>query len=827
MSVGVDGARGTGMTGASGSPFGEQLRRLREAVGLTQEELAERAGLSRDAVAALERGRRRRPHPGTVRALAAGLGLSDREALALRASVPERAGGPPPVATRSAPLPAPATRLVGRRRELAELRRLLAGGARLVTLTGPGGVGKTRLALAAAADLRSAFAGGVAFVPLAPVADAALVPATIAAALGVREGGGRSPAAVAGQVLGGRRLLLVLDNFEHLIEAAASVGEFLAACPGLVVLTTSRAPLRLSGEQEYPVPPLAVPRPEQPATGESVAANEAVALFVQQARAGRPDFALTATNAAAVAEICARLDGLPLAIELAAARVKVLPPGALLARLGQRLPLLAGGPSDQPPRLRTMRDAIGWSYDLLDDEERAVFRRLAVFAGDFALDAAEWVAGSGWRAAGAEAAAGGQPPASLDTVASLVEKSLLQRLDAGGGEPRFGMLATVQEYALERLAAAGEEAAARQAHAGWFLGLAEEAWPTFRQRAGQEAWLHRLEAERGNLRAALRWLDERGDAASRLRLAGALAWFWYIRGPLAEGRSWLERALAVPDADVGGALRVRAMVGAALLAHFQGDDERAEGWLAASLARSPALGDPWLAGFGLLLWGMVAEDRADYDLAEGRFAEALPRFRAAGDRANAALTLTHLGVTAWGRGDVERAKGLYEEALAVQREADDGWGLSISLGYLGLLAGERGDFPGAAVAHRESLRLRWAVGVWEDVAASLADLAALAAAAGRAEPAARLFGAAAAVREEMGRLLAPLFPERGVFERAEARARAALGPDGYAAAEAAGRALEPAQAVAEATALADEIAAEGAAQPPAGAGVKGRLTPDP
>ena len=368
------------------------------------------------------------------------------------------------------------------------------------------------------------------------------------------------------------------------------------------------------------------------------------------------------------------------------------------------------------------------------------------------------------------------------------------------------MLATSHAFGLDRLAAAGEVDAARGAHAAWFLRLAEQAWPAFRHRAGQETWLDRLETERANLRAALTWLAETGETASLLRLAGALSWFWYIRGPLGEGRSWLERALATSKAEAPDAARAWAALGAGLLAHFQGDDEPARSWLESSLALSPADDDPWRRAFTLLLLGMVAEDHGDYHLAETRFGDALVRFLAGDDPANAALTLTHLGVAAGGRGDLPQARRFYEEALAMHRAAGDAWGLSISLGYLGLLAGERGDFAETAAAHRESLHLRWEAAVWEDVAASLADLAALAASFGRPLPAARLFAAAAALREETGRSLTPNFPERTVFERAEARARVALGPDAYAAAQAAGRALSHEQAVAEAFALADEIA---------------------
>ncbi|MFN8591164.1 MAG: helix-turn-helix domain-containing protein [Thermomicrobiales bacterium] len=824
----ADSGRGKGMAGASTSSFGEQLRRLREAVGLTQEELAERAGLSRDAVGALEAGRRRHPHPQTVRALAGGLGLSDREALALRAAVPKRAAGSPADGeARAAPLPIPSTRLVGRERERTELRRLLTGGeARLVTVTGPGGVGKTRLALELARDLEVAYSDGAVFVPLAALQEPDLVLPTIATALGVREASGQSLVERVAQHLHDRNRLLVLDNLEHLTEVTPVVATLLAACPGLVVLATSRATLRLSGEHEYPLLPLPAPLPNRSMTLESLAVIDAVALFVQRARAARPDFALSTENAPAVATICARLDGLPLAVELAAARIKVLSPDTLLARLGSGLALLSGGPRDQDARLRSMHDAIAWSYDLLSAEEQTLFRRLAVFVGGITLDAAEAVgmmegergkAGTGERSdsdalrrAMTPPVHGSSPcppvplsPSPLDLIASLVDKSLLRRLDEEGGEPRFGMLATVQEFARERLEAAGEADVTHRAHAAHFLALAEAAWPAFRQRARQEPWLDRLEAERANLRAALGWLHERGDAEALLRLAGALGWFWYVRGPLAEGRAWLERALTSQPVGVPGGLRTRAMVGAGLVAHFQGDDETARAWLEATLADRD---DPWLRAFALLLLGMVAEDHGDYDRAAAHFGEALTRFREADDRANTALALIHLGVVAWGRGDLAGATALCEEALALQRGIEDDWGLSVSLGYLGLLAGERGDYAAAAMAHRESLQLRWAAGIWEDIAASLGDLGALAATVGRGRQAARLFGAAAALREEMGRVVIML-PERTVFERAEACARNELGEEAFAAAEAVGRALPIAQAVREAAALAAAITA--------------------
>ena len=439
----------------------------------------------------------------------------------------------------------------------------------------------------------------------------------------------------------------------------------------------------------------------------------------------------------------------------------------LLARLGSGLALLAGGSRDQAARLQSMRAAIAWSYDLLDPADQALFRRLSVFPDAFTLETAEAVTAV---IQGMKVTSHGEAISVLDGVSSLVDKSLLRRLDVEADQPRFSMLAIIREYGSEQLEERGEGTEARRAHAAYFLDLAEQAAHAFRRRTAQEPWLDRLEQERSNFSIALMRLDESGDTASLLRMAGALAWFWYIRGPLSEGRSWLERVLAHPAPGAPDAIRVRAMVGAGLLAHFQGDDGQARMWLETSLTQSSGLDDPWLRAFALLLLGMVAEDHGDYPLAEERFAGALDLFRAANDESNAALALVHLGVAAWGMGDIERAEQLCQQALELQRPSMDSWGVSISLGYLGLIAGERGEYARSAAAHRESLELRWRAGVWEDVAASFADLAALAARVDKPEQAARLFGAADALREEAGRPAINL-PERAVFESAEERAQ--------------------------------------------------------
>ncbi len=726
-------------------------------------------------------------------------------------------------------IPVQRTRFVGREKEVAAAKELmLRQDVRLVTVTGPGGIGKTRLAVEVASGLVDRFPGGAHFVSLSSVSDPGLMASAIVQTLGIREAGGQSPLEILKKNLRDSLrapILLVLDNFEHLMQAAPAVAELLATAPNLKTLVTSRAALHVYGEHEFPVPPLALPDSKSMPSLQILSQCPAVALFVQRAAAAKPDFELNAENGRAVSEICARLDGLPLAIELAAARVKVLSLSAMQTRLASRLQLLTGGARDLPQRQQTLRATIDWSYDLLSAAEQKLFRRLSVFVGGCTLEGVEAVCDT----------KGDLDLDLLDGMASMVDKSLLQQVQQANGESRFAMLETIREYAREKLEASGEEALTNRAHAAYYLVLAEEVVPEQSDGDGAD-WLERFTSEHDNFRAALEWLTESGEAEWGLRLGAALFRFWETREYLGEGSDTLGKLLKLKAAAAPTKARARALFAAGVLAGEQGDYPAANSLFSESLEIARHLGDQQGAAVSMNALAVNARDRGDLAMAHSLFeksltlwrelgdlkaiaralsnlanilklqgeyeharnlhAECLAIFQGLEDRTGVAWSLNSQGDVARDQGDSTAARALYQQGLKIFRELGDRWGIAGTLADLGTLAREERDCAVAHPLYRESLKIFQELDHKRGIARLLECCACSAATQLQSERSLRLAGAAAALRQNIG---APLPPaEQAKLESILDPARQALANTASAMAWLEGWAMPAEKAVEEA-----------------------------
>ena len=719
-------------------------------------------------------------------------------------------------------LPSHPTPLVNRETEMEALHELLLReDVRLVTLTGTGGTGKTRLATELARKITEQFPNGTFLINLAQVTDPRLVVPAIVSALGILENPGKPIEQTLHDYLRAKRMLLLLDNFEQILEAAPAVTALLGACPQVKILVTSREPLHVRGEHELLLPPLAIPNLAHVPKSEELLLYAAVALFVQRAQAVKADFSITTDNAMAIAEICCRLDGLPLALELAAARARVLSPEAILLRLQNRLELLRAGPSDLPTRQQTIRNAIAWSYDMLDARCKEFFASLSVFPASFSLQAAGEVCAKPGRV----------PQDTLDQVTKLVDKSLLFSSQVKD-ESRFTMLATIREFAHECLVTSGESAASERRFAGFYLSLAEEAESKLRGRE-QGDWLAQLDREHDNLRAALHWAIENKEIRLGLRLASSLWYFWYIRGHWTEGRLWLTRILTLPSADTDP-LRAKILRAAGVLASVQDDFSAAQSYLneslasfrrqgnrqgealalnslgltlinhgellsgekllAQSLALMERLGEKWGMALVLNNQGVAARAKGENDKAIDFHRQSLELFRELEDKRHVARMLINLGIDSRDRAEYDEAARFLVESLSLSRDVGEKIGIAESLSYLGSVARRCGDFEQACGILGESLAMSVELGNKELTAECLSEFAGCALAKGEAERATRLFAACERLRKAAALQVPPAYRE--IRERELAEARTLLGEKKFAAEWASGNEMGLEEAVA-------------------------------